>query len=97
MEAESKNQTTKARASSHQLHLQDKRNLSLTGVKAVPTFTDKGMHIELDGETLIVNGQDLEIKTLDVDSGILTVRGFITSIRYTGTAAKGGLIKKIFK
>lgn len=81
----------------HKLELDAHKLLSVTGVKNVPTFTEKGLSAELDGETLLIGGKDLSVKQLDVESGKLVVTGFVTSLRYTVGASPSGIVKKIFK
>ena len=48
----------KPAAKAHSLQLSEHRLLTVTGVKAVPTFTDKLITVELEGETLSVTGHD---------------------------------------
>lgn len=63
----------------------------------MPTFTDREIEIELEGERLYINGHGLEIKGLDLDGGKLTAAGNVTSLRYSSVVAPKSLLKKIFK
>ena len=52
-------QKTEKTKGPHSLRLDEHRLLTVTGVKAVPTFTDKLIEIELEGESLTVTGKGL--------------------------------------
>jgi len=93
--AEKTNQTQKSTA--HKIELDRLHGVSMTGVLAVPTFTDKTMSIKLQDETLTLIGQDLEIKTLDTESGRLVVSGKINSLKYSTSVAPTSFFKRILK
>lgn len=90
-----KNENTTSKP--HSLQLAEHRLLSVTGVKAVPTFTDKLIEIDLEGERLTVTGHDLTVKVLDLEGGRLNASGYVTSMRYATAIAPSSLIKKLFK
>ena len=81
----------------HKLELDHERAMSMTGVKDVPVFTDKNITVRLANETLLVTGQNLAVKNLDIESGKLQVTGRVFSLRYTSQAAPTSFIKRIFK
>ena len=81
----------------HKLELDHERAMSMTGVRDVPVFTDKNITVRLDNETLLVPGQNLAVKNLDIESGKLQVTGRVFSLRYTAQAAPKSFMKRIFK
>ena len=81
----------------HKLELDHERAMSMTGVRDVPVFTDKNITVRLDNETLLVTGQNLAVKNLDIESGKLQVTGRVFSLRYTSQAAPKSFMKRIFK
>lgn len=81
----------------HKLELDNHRSLAVSGVNAVPVFSDKSLTVELDGETLIVSGHDLSIKTLDTENGKLNVSGYVTALKYTSSTTPSSFLKKVFK
>lgn len=93
-ENKEKNQNAKR---PHKLTLDNHRLLSVSGIKSVPTFTDKGISIELDAERLDVIGRDLSVKNLDVEAGTLTVDGYVTALKYGGKGSGGSIIGKLLK
>lgn len=82
---------------SHKLELDNHRTLSVTGVIAVPIFTDKGVTVRLADETLYIVGRDLMVKQLDLENGKLGLTGYVTQLKYMSTAAPSSIVKKIFK
>jgi sporulation protein YabP len=93
-----KTEESSANKSVHRLELDNHKLLSVSGVKGVPVFNDKEVKVVLDGETLSVSGQNLEIKLLDLDTGKLLVGGYVTSLKYSSSSGgEGGFIKKLFK
>ena len=81
----------------HSLQLSEHRLLTVTGVKAVPTFTDKLITVELEGETLSVTGHDLVVKGLDLETGRFSAAGWVTSMRYSTAPDPSSFLKRIFK
>lgn len=81
----------------HKLELENHRALSVTGVCAVPVFTDRNITVELESETLHISGHDLAIKNLDIENGRLNVTGFVSGIRYTAEVTPKSIFKRIFK
>ena len=81
----------------HSVQLSEHRLLTVTGVKAVPTFTDKLIAIELEGETLSVTGHDLAVKGLDLETGKFSASGYVTSMRYSAAPDPVSFFKRIFK
>ena len=66
-------------------------------MKAVPTFTDKLITVELEGETLSVTGHDLVVKGLDLETGRFSAAGWVTSMRYSTAPDPSSFLKRIFK
>lgn len=87
----------KPAAKAHSLQLSEHRLLTVTGVKAVPTFTDKLITVELEGETLSVTGHDLIVKGLDLETGRFSAAGWVTSMRYSTAPDPSSFLKRIFR
>ena len=87
----------KPAAKAHSLQLSEHRLLTVKGVKAVPTFTDKLITVELEGETLSVTGHDLVVKGLDLETGRFSAAGWVTSMRYSTAPDPSSFLKRIFK
>ncbi len=80
----------------HNLVLENKEKMSVTGVMDVDTFDENKIILFIADDTLIIEGADLHIQKLDVSSGEMTIEGEIYSLSYTG-AAGGKKAKGFFK
>lgn len=86
----------------HQLTLKHREAMSVEGVINVESFDNQEVLLETDQGMMIVRGDDLHIKELNLEGGSLHVDGFVRSIEYTGDGPrqKGrakGLLGKLFK
>lgn len=81
----------------NKLTLINRKNLSLTGIEKVVGISDSELLVEVDGVVLSVQGENMEVKKLDVDSGILEIEGLINTIKYFEKKQKLSFIKRIFK
>ncbi len=97
----SRQATTKAAESvaraPHKIELDHLHSMSVTGVVDVPTFTDKTVTVRLSNETLTIYGQNLAIKSLDVDNGKLQLSGQVNSLKYSAQSTPSSFAKRIFK
>lgn len=85
----------------HNLILEEKSKLSISGVVDVDTFDEAKIVLFTAEDTVEIEGSDLHIQKLNVADGELIIEGEITSILYLGKDtyhAKGkGFFKKILK
>jgi len=84
----------------HQIILAERERLSIDGVLNVESFDDREIALETDLGGLIIQGEDLHIKELNLEKANLLVNGFIKSLEYTGESLskKGkGLLERLFR
>lgn len=81
----------------NKLTLTNRKNLCITGIEKVVGISDSELLVEVDGVALSVQGSNMEVKKLDVESGILEVDGMINNIKYFDKKQKLSFIKRIFK
>ncbi|NMA60527.1 MAG: sporulation protein YabP [Firmicutes bacterium] len=84
----------------HQLVLAERERLTLDGVTHVESFDDREIVLDTELGGLIVQGEDLHIKELNLEKGNLLVSGFIQSIEYLGESLgkRGkGLLARLFR
>lgn len=74
----------------HSLQLKQRHQLSITGVSEVVSFDDSTVVLQTAMGTLIVQGQQLQLKTLSVEGGEVRVEGTITALVYEEPRPKGG-------
>lgn len=75
----------------------NRNNLSISGIKKVIEINEDNLCLEVSDKDLFVGGQNIEVKKLDVESGILEVCGEINLIKFAQKHKKIGFFKKIFK
>lgn len=80
----------------HQVEMTDRKDLTVTGVSDVINFDDSSVVLETSGGILSVDGQELHIVNLNVDSGEITISGSINGIIYPQSMAKstGGFFRR---
>ena len=64
----------------HKLTLAQREDLSLTGVTEVVSFDDTAVVLRTELGTLVIQGQELQLKTLSIDGGQVAVDGEISAL-----------------
>ena len=79
--------------------LENRKNLSITGVKDVLSFDDKIVIVDTMLGMLTIKGDDLRINKLSLDTTEVTIDGTISSIIYSEKQTKnsGSMLGKLFK
>ena len=72
----------------HSLTLCGRKNLTLTGIEDVISFDENGLLLLTGEGTLTVDGSEIHIVTLCVESGELVVEGRICGLYYVDKVAK---------
>ena len=66
----------------HNLQLKQRRKLTMTGVTEVVSFEDTAVVLQTALGDLVVQGHDLQLKTLSVEGGQVVVEGSISALIY---------------
>lgn len=66
----------------HKLVLDQRKNLTMTGVTEVVSFDDTAVILRTALGTLEVQGQQLQLKTLSLEGGQVIVDGHISALYY---------------
>lgn len=80
----------------HKLTLNERKNLTMTGVTEVVSFDDTAVILRTCMGTLVVQGSQLQLKTLSLDGGQVAVDGSISALIYEETRTGGGLWHRLF-
>lgn len=82
----------------HQVILEDRRALTVSGVSDVDSFDEMTVVIYTDMGELTVKGDSLHINRLNVETGELSLEGNIQSLTYAEVHTRsGGFFGRLFK
>lgn len=79
----------------HQLTLNERKSLTMTGVTEVVSFEDTAVVLETSMGTLVVQGRELQLKTLSVDGGQVAVEGTVSALIYEEPRQGGGWLRRL--
>lgn len=80
----------------HQLILQDRHHLELSGITDVDSFDDTSVICVTSLGRLSISGSGLHLHRLDLDGTALSVEGHIDALNYTDLR-KGGLFGRLLR
>ena len=66
----------------HKLSLNERRELTMTGVTEVVSFEESAVVLRTSLGTLIVQGRELQLKTLSLEGGQVAVDGTVSALVY---------------
>ena len=84
----------------HQLVLVERERLTLDGATHVESFADREIVLDTELGGLIVQGEELHIKELNLEKGNLLVNGYIRSVEYLGDSLSKrsrSILAKLFR
>lgn len=86
--------------SSETLHqevlIKDRKSLKIDNVLNILEFTEKGLTLLTGNGTVVVEGEDLKIESLDNETCTAYIVGKIDAVAFKGNSAKQGFFSKIF-
>lgn len=91
---------SKSSVPDHDVVMRGRKLLEITGVKQVESFDNEEFLLETSMGFLAIKGQNLQMKNLDVDKGLVSIKGRIFELIYIdeqhGEKAKG-FFSKLFR
>lgn len=66
----------------HDLQLKERKSLTMSGVTEVVSFDDSTVVLQTSLGTLVVQGRELQLKTLSLEGGQVAVEGTVTALTY---------------
>ena len=78
----------------HKLTLTQRKSLTVTGVTEVVSFQEEGAVLTTTLGLLIIQGQQLKLKTLSLEGGQVDVTGTVTALHYEQPRAGG--LRRLF-
>ena len=83
----------------HNVIMENRAKITLTGVKDIHSFDDELVLVETEMGILTIKGMDLKMNKLNLDNSELSVEGKIIALVYSESEIekKGKMFSKIFK
>lgn len=81
----------------HKLTLNERKNLTLSGVSEVVSFDENTVVLHTVLGTLEIQGQELKLKNLSMDGGQVAVDGHISALYYEEPRTGGGFWGRLLK
>ncbi len=81
----------------HGVILEDRKNLTLTGVKDVSGFDEQKIALNTELGELLIKGEGLHINDFSNETGELTLNGEISSLVYGQKQPEGGFFSRLFR
>lgn len=79
----------------HRLTLNERKNLTVTGVTEVVSFDENAVVLHTSMGVLTVHGQGLQLKMLTNDGGEMAVEGTVTAFIYE-EPRRGSFLRRMF-
>lgn len=80
----------------HELRLDNRSKLSVSGVSEVESFDETTVVLHTARGVLITRGENLHLQTLSIDGGQVAVSGTIDSLSYEEPQKTGGFFRRLF-
>lgn len=80
----------------HKLTLDQRKKLTLWGVTEVVSFDEESVVLKTCMGTLLIQGQQLQLKALTLDGGQVAVEGHIGALTYEESRENGGWLSRLF-
>ena len=79
----------------HKLTLNERSVLTMTGVTEVVSFEDSTVVLHTSLGTLIVQGQNLQLKNLSLEGGDIAVEGHVSTLIYEESRPARGWLGRL--
>jgi sporulation protein YabP len=82
----------------HNLILEDRKKLSVSGVNDVGSFDEENIVVSTDYGELTVRGEKLHITKLSLEVGEMCIEGKVSGMQYAEIVEKStGFLSKVFR
>lgn len=80
----------------HNLILDSRKKLSLSGVNDVSGFNEETVSLTTEMGGLVIRGSNLHISKLNLDTGEVEIEGMINSLQYIQSRQNKSFMQRIF-
>ena len=81
----------------HSFTLEERNQLSLSGVLEVSSFSETAVSLKTSRGALLIQGKKLNIGRLNTDTGELFITGEISLLKYSKNKNDGSIFEGLFK
>ena len=81
----------------HSFTLEERKELSLSGVNEVLSFSENSVSLNTSCGALLIQGKKLNIGRLNTDTGELFVTGELSLLKYSKNKGNGSIFEGLFK
>ncbi len=81
----------------HELRLDNRARLAVTGVKDVESFDEAVVVLRTVRGLLVVRGEKLQLQALSIDGGQVSVNGLIDCLSYEEEQKTTGFFRRMFR
>ncbi len=81
----------------HNIILENRKNLRISGVKDIDSFTENKIVLSTVMGELVIKGQDLHVNVLEAQSGDFSMSGIVSSMVYNRFSSTDNAIKRLFR
>lgn len=81
----------------HNLILENRRSLRISGVNDVEMYTEKKIVLNTSAGEIVIKGKDLNIGSLDADTGDFSMAGLVLSITYNRFDSSENAVIRLFR
>ena len=82
---------------SHRLTLNERSHLTMSGVTEVVSFDDTAIVLQTCMGALVIQGTQLQLKTLSLDGGQIDVTGTVSSLTYEESHSDRSWLSRLFR
>lgn len=80
----------------HELRLDQRAKLTVTGVQEVESFDETVAALHTVRGLLLIRGSGLHLQSLSIDGGQVTVTGTVDALSYEEPRSTGGFFRRLF-
>ena len=66
----------------HQIKVIDREEITIDGITNLGSYDEQQVVLETDQGMLVLKGEDLNVKQLNLEKGTIIVEGFLKSLEY---------------
>ena len=86
--------------SAHNLMLENRQNVKMTGIKDINSFDEKEILLFTEAGKLLIKGEELHVKRLNLEKGEADLEGKVDSLTYLSKNTdkkEESLLKRMFR